>query len=140
MIVNYLDIKQKISSNRTKLLTLFIIVASIISIFIPISSVFAADSDGTNILSATTFDGTCTSDDCSIISRIINPAIAVLSAGVGLVVTVMIIIAGIQYTMAGDDPQKVMAAKSKIQNAVLALVTYIFFFGLLQWLWPGGII
>ena len=79
-------------------------------------------------------------DKCDFMDKFVNPAIKFLSAGVGLIVTIMIIIAGIQYSMAGGDPQKVAAAKSKIANAILALVTYIFFFALLQWLWPGGLV
>lgn len=79
-------------------------------------------------------------DNCDFIDKFVNPAIKFLSAGVGLIVTIMIIVAGIQYSSAGSDPQKVVAAKGKIANAIIALVTYIFSFGLLQWLWPGGIL
>jgi len=62
-----------------------------------------------------------------------------LSVMVGVVVTAMIIVGGIQYSAAGSDPQKVAAAKSKIINALLALVIFIFMVGFLQWLVPGGI-
>lgn len=86
------------------------------------------------------FDSCNSLDQCDFMDKFVNPAIKFLSAGVGLIVTIMIIIAGIQYSMAGGDPQKVAAAKSKITNAIVALVTYIFFFALLQWLWPGGLV
>jgi Na+/phosphate symporter len=65
--------------------------------------------------------------------------INVLSALVGVIVVIMIIVGGIQYSAAGDDPQKVAAAKSKITNALLALFLFIFMYALLQWLVPGGI-
>lgn len=86
------------------------------------------------------FESCHSTEECDFVDKFVNPAIKFLSAGVGIIVTIMIIVAGIQYTTAGSDPQKVSAAKGKITNAVIALVTYIFLFALLQWLWPGGII
>ena len=62
-----------------------------------------------------------------------------LSAGVALVVISMLIIGGIQYSMAGDNAQAVSAAKQRITNALIGLVAFIFTFAFLQWLIPGGI-
>lgn len=86
------------------------------------------------------FESCSSTEDCDFIEKFVNPAIKFLSAGVGIIVTIMIIIAGIQYTSAGSDPQKVSSAKGKVANAIIALVTYIFLFALIQWLWPGGIL
>lgn len=66
-------------------------------------------------------------------------AINFLSAGVGVIVTIMIVVGGIQYASAGGNPQAVQAAKSRIANAVLALVAYFFLFAFMQWLVPGGL-
>ena len=63
-----------------------------------------------------------------------------LSVGVGVVVTIIVIIGGIQYASAGANPQAVMAAKKRIVNALLALVAYFFLFAFLQWLVPGGVL
>ncbi len=63
----------------------------------------------------------------------------VLAAGVAVVVVVMVIIGGIQYSTSGGDPGKVAAAKSRIFNAVLALVAFFFLYAFLQWIVPGGI-
>jgi heme/copper-type cytochrome/quinol oxidase subunit 2 len=63
----------------------------------------------------------------------------VLAALVGVVVVGMIILGGIQYSSSGGDPQKVSAAKKRIFNAVIALVTFIFMYSFLQWIVPGGI-
>jgi len=59
--------------------------------------------------------------------------------GVGVIITVMIVIAGIQYMTARDNAQAVQAAKSKIMNAFIALVAFIFLYAFLQWLVPGGL-
>lgn len=73
-----------------------------------------------------------------IIERLLQ-AINFISVGVGVIVTAMIIIGGIQYSSAGGNPQKVQAAKNRIVNAIIALVAYFFLFAFLQWLVPGGI-
>lgn len=62
-----------------------------------------------------------------------------LSAGVGVVVVGAIIVGGIQYTMAGDNPQAVSAAKKRIFNALIALVAFMLIFSFLQYILPGGI-
>jgi hypothetical protein len=62
-----------------------------------------------------------------------------LSAGVGIVVVAMIIVGGIQYSIAGDNQTKVADAKKRIYNAIIALVVFFFIFSFLQWLIPGGL-
>ncbi len=62
-----------------------------------------------------------------------------LSVGIGVIVTGVIILGGIQYSMAGDNPQAVGAAKQRMMNGLIALVAFFFIFAFLQWLIPGGI-
>lgn len=62
-----------------------------------------------------------------------------LTALVGVIVVMMIVIGGIQYSSAGSNPQAVAAAKKRISNALLALTAYIFASAFLQWLIPGGV-
>ena len=57
----------------------------------------------------------------------------------GLVIIIMVIVGGIQYSTSGGNPQAASAAKKKIRNAVIALFALIFTFTFLQWLVPGGI-
>jgi|GEM_PF-1258051 len=79
--------------------------------------------------------------DCgSIISKVVNPLINLMTALVGIVVTISLIVAGITYSAAGGDPGKVAAAKKRITNSIIALIAYIFTFGMLQWLIPGGLL
>ncbi|HVX56115.1 MAG TPA: hypothetical protein VHA37_00125, partial [Candidatus Saccharimonadales bacterium] len=54
----------------------------------------------------------CDSDSCDLISLYVNPAISLLSILVGLVCAGSLVMAGIQYTTASGDPQKVGAAKT----------------------------
>jgi Type IV secretion system pilin len=62
-----------------------------------------------------------------------------LSAGVGVVVVGMIMLGGIQYSMAGDNAQKTAEARKRIAHAVVALVAFIFLFAFAQWIIPGGV-
>lgn len=75
----------------------------------------------------------------SLVSKYINPFINFLAAGVGIIVTVMIVIGGIQYSASQDNPQAVQAARKRIANAVLALLAFALMWAFLQWIVPGGI-
>lgn len=73
------------------------------------------------------------------IVRDLNQIVNFLSAGVGIIVTGVIIVGGIQYMTAGDNPQAITAAKKRITNGLIALVAFLFMFAFLQWLVPGGV-
>ncbi len=79
------------------------------------------------------------SGNCRIILRL-NQLINALSVLVGIVVTIMIIFGGIQYSAAGEDPNAVAKAKKHIAQAVLALVGYGITFAFLQYIIPGGLL
>jgi hypothetical protein len=69
----------------------------------------------------------------------INNIIKVLSAGVGIIVTGSIIVAGIQYAFAGDNSQMVSNAKHRIVKSFIALIVFMFIFAFIQWIVPGGL-
>jgi len=73
------------------------------------------------------------------ITKDLNYIINFLSAGVGIVIVGMLLVGGIQYMVAGANPQALTAAKARISNALIALLAFIFTFAFLQWLVPGGI-
>lgn len=83
-------------------------------------------------------DASLNSSNCGIIKYLLL-FINGLSAIVGIVIVIMIIVGGIQYSMAGNNPQGTEAAKKRIASAVVALLLYIFTFAFLQWIVPGGI-
>ena len=62
-----------------------------------------------------------------------------LSAGVAIIIVIMIIIGGIQYMAAGDSAEQVGKAKRRITNALIALAAFLFIDAFVQWLVPGGI-
>lgn len=78
-------------------------------------------------------------DNCGIIGYIVM-FINILSGLAGVVIVASMIVGGIQYSSAGSDPQKVSSAKSRIRNAIIALLLFLFGYGLLNYLVPGGVI
>lgn len=62
-----------------------------------------------------------------------------LAAGVGIVVIANVILGGIQYSMAGGNADGVGKAKTRITNALLALLAFLLMYGFLQWIIPGGV-
>lgn len=77
-------------------------------------------------------------DNCGIIKYIVTFT-RVMSGLVGIVIVIMIAVGGVQYTAARDDPQAVSAAKTRIRDAIMALIFYLFGVAFLQYLVPGGI-
>ena len=77
-------------------------------------------------------------DNCGIIKWLLL-IIDTLSALVGVAVVLSIIFGGIKYSMATDDPAQIAAAKDRIKNGLIALVTFMAMFSFLQWVIPGGI-
>lgn len=70
----------------------------------------------------------------------LSAVIKFLSAGVGLVVVLMIVVSGIQYITSAGNPQGIEAAKKRLTNAIIALLLYIFMAAILNFLIPGGIL
>ncbi|HSX30398.1 MAG TPA: pilin [Candidatus Saccharimonadales bacterium] len=84
--------------------------------------------------------GSCASvAHCDLIIHYVNPIINLLAALVGIAVVASIIIGGVQYGSSAGDPQKVSAAKARIRNAIIALLTFFFLYGLLNFLLPSGL-
>jgi len=62
-----------------------------------------------------------------------------LSGGVGIVILLMLTIAGVQYMTAVGQPEQVKAAKTRIQNALTGLVLFLIAFAVLNLIIPGSI-
>lgn len=62
-----------------------------------------------------------------------------LTVGIGVLAVFGLVISGIQYAAAQENPQSVAAAKSRINNIVIGIIIYLVMFAMLQWLIPGGL-
>jgi len=74
------------------------------------------------------------------IDQFIEKLINAFSGLVGVVVVLSIVIGGIQYASAGDEPGKLQAARQRITKALIALLAFIFLYALLQYIVPGGVL
>lgn len=128
-------------------LTLAVLVSSFAGIALPNvayalpsnMTTFAACDDitsknATKELNSAQLDGT----NC-LITKYINPAVKFMAAVAGVAVVISIVIGGIQYSSAGGDPSKVSAARKRIQEAVVALLAFLFLMAFLNFIIPGGI-
>jgi hypothetical protein len=107
-----------------------------VAVFLP-SKAYAATADYCK--STTTTDALQKCIQTNGITKDLLTIVNALSIGVGVVVIGMIILGGIQYSLAGDNSQATGAAKQRIFNALIALFAYLFIFSFLQWLIPGGL-
>lgn len=80
----------------------------------------------------------CLDPENNPLTKYLVVAINFLSGAVAIVVTIVIVMAGIQYSTAGGDPGKTAQAKKHILNAIIALLAYFTLFMFMQWLVPGG--
>jgi hypothetical protein len=62
-----------------------------------------------------------------------------LSVGVGVIIVIMLIVTGIQFLTARDNPQTVAVAKKRVLNIVISLVSFLLLYSFMQWLIPGGL-
>lgn len=85
--------------------------------------------------------GSCAKiDNCALIKNFAQPFLNFLTAFVGVAVVIAIIYGGVEYASSGGDPQKTARGKGRIINAIIALVTYVFFYALLRFiLLPGAL-
>ncbi|MDB5186485.1 MAG: hypothetical protein JWL85_1008 [Candidatus Saccharibacteria bacterium] len=79
-----------------------------------------------------------TKDNCRIVGYLVT-FINLISIAAGIVFAIMIAVAGLQYTMARENPQAVTEAKHRILNVVIAIAAFLFTYAFLQWLVPGGV-
>ncbi len=75
-----------------------------------------------------------------VIVEYVKEILQVVSAGVGGVIMLLLVIGGIQYITSLDDPGQVKAARDRIVNALTALVLFALGFAILSFVIPGGIL
>jgi hypothetical protein len=102
-------------------------------------ALLTANAGSNSCTTKTPTTNTTATSGTSCIANDIQKVINFGAAGVGLIVVIMMIIGGLQYSLSRDNPQAVQAAKAKITNAVIAMVSFIFVYAFLQWIVPGGI-
>lgn len=62
-----------------------------------------------------------------------------LTAGVGVVIVISAIMAGIKYSSSEGNAEATQAAKDRIRATLIGLLVYVFAFSIIQYLVPGGV-
>lgn len=68
---------------------------------------------------------------------VLNVILTVMTFGVGILGTLGIVIAGIQYATAKDNEQQMAKAKMRILQVVIGMVIWAVLYFVLRWLLPG---
>ena len=125
---------------KHKALLIYSLLILFTAILLPTSVAFAANTcgDGVNGKAVvTSIDIGCQGKGNPITDMTFG-IIRFLSAGVGLVIVGSIVVAGIQYSASGGDPQAAAKAKSRISSTLIALLIFIFSYAFLNYIIPGG--
>jgi len=116
--------------------TILIIFLPVIAFLISAAPVYAASGIGNGCPKGTTANACLTQDP---IVKDLNLVVNVLSGLVGVVVTAVIVVGGVQYATAVGSSEAVTKAKARITNGLLALLAFILTYAFLQWIIPGGV-
>lgn len=77
--------------------------------------------------------------DGSAIFNILGIALTIATYGVGAAAVVGVVITGYQYMTARDNAGQVVKAKNRLLQVVIGLAIWVLFWGVLQFLLPGGL-
>jgi len=78
-------------------------------------------------------------ENCGIVAYIVT-GINILSALAGMAIVASIVIAGFQYMTAQDNSGQIEASRKRIIWAMTALLVFIFMYGFLNFIVPGGVL
>jgi len=101
------------------------------------SSASAKKECGDTGVSTNLFGGCVDGEDG--IFKVLNVILSVLTWGIGIAGTLGIVISGIQYMTAKDDPVQMTKAKNRLIQIIIGLAIYAVMWAFLQWLLPGGV-
>jgi hypothetical protein len=73
------------------------------------------------------------------IAEYLKLILQLLGGGIGLIITLMLIIGGVQYITSAGDPARIKAAKQRIQDALIALFLFLTAYAFLIFIVPGGL-
>ena len=78
-------------------------------------------------------------DDGQAMFDLLALVVNIFSYGIGAAAVIGVMIAGIQYITARENPNAVAKAKTRLFHITLGLIAWVFMWGILQFLLPGGL-
>ena len=71
------------------------------------------------------------------IEQLLQLIVKILLYGLGAAATVGVVISGVLYLTARDNPQQVARAKMRLIEVAIGIAAWAMLYGLLTFLWPG---
>jgi len=118
------------------------IILSIAAIFVGFSlittPVFAEEGKGTCVPTAILGNNNqvCDDGEGSGIKHILKLVVEIMTVGVGILATIGLSVAGVQYLTAGGSEEQTRKAKRRIFEIVIGLAAYVLIYALLYFLLP----
>lgn len=109
------------------------------SCLLPDGGTGAIQNDGQTCCPSQVNGRTTDPDKECLFAKYINPAIQLMSAVIGIVIVVGIILGAIEYITSAGDPQKAANGKKRITEALIGLAAFILLYTFLQFIIPGGL-
>lgn len=75
--------------------------------------------------------------DGSAIIGVLRLVVNIMTAGIGVLATIGIVVSGTQYLTAGGNEDQIKKSKRRIFEIIIGLVAYAVVYALLYWLLPG---
>ena len=125
--------------SKIKNITATLLILTIV--FVSPVSVYAETNNGANNNNNNTAESTCNTSilPCMTIPEMIQFAINVLSAVVGVAAVGSLVYAGILYTTSAGNPEQAKKAITWIRNVVIGIVCYALMYLVLNYIVPGGV-
>jgi|GEM_PF-1746710 len=121
--------------NRPYYIT-FAVFAPTLLVFVP-TRILAADCGGVAVSDAL---GNCgATPGTNPIFALVQKIITFATGAFGLVLVLMIVIAGLEYVISGGNVDRAKGAKKRIEQAATGFVMFVIMWGVLQVLLPDGI-
>jgi len=110
--------------------------APMLMLLVP-TRILAADCGGVTVSDAL---GNCNAPaGTNPIFALIQRVITFATAAFGLVLVLMIVIAGLEYVISGGNPDKAKGAKKRLEQAATGFVLFVLMWGVLQVILPDGV-
>jgi len=106
---------------------------------IPQAAVLACSGKGIEVSKALTSSGCIGSGSQNPIFALVAYAVQFLTGLFGVILVMVLVIAGLQYVISGDDPEIAKDAKERIKGAFTGLVLFVIMFAVMQIILPSDV-
>ena len=115
--------------------------SSMILLLVPtriLADTCGTDASGNPVQISGALGGSCANGNANPIFALIDTIVTFATGIFGIVLVLMIVIAGLEYVISGGSPEKTKGAKTRLEQAATGFVLFVIMWGVLQVLLPAG--